>query len=224
MSTSTTPVARSAVTDPDTGARRYGAFALVGVAIFAAIVIALHYLQPEYEPGSSFMSEYVLGDVGLLMNVAFLGLAGGIASAALGLKRSLAPGKRVTASVVVLLVAAVGILLSGLFNTDPVVGDSVETITVSGAIHDLSGFLAFITLIVSAFMLRGVFSRDAAWRPFAPTAAMFGVTMLVLLVVLVAAPMEAVGVAQRPFILAVLLWIGTIGCSMVGAGASRQVA
>jgi hypothetical protein len=46
-----------------------------GVAIFVIIVVALHLLQPEYEPTRQLMSELALGQYGWAMFVAFLGLA-----------------------------------------------------------------------------------------------------------------------------------------------------
>ena len=50
---------------------------------FAAIVAALHVLEPRFDPMDRFVSEYALGDWGLLMNVAFFAL--GTALVALGL-------------------------------------------------------------------------------------------------------------------------------------------
>jgi hypothetical protein len=38
---------------------------------FAAIVAALHVLEPRFDPMDRFVSEYALSDWGLLMNVAF---------------------------------------------------------------------------------------------------------------------------------------------------------
>ena len=45
--------------------------ALVGVAMFVIAVVALHLLQPNYEPTHQLMSELALGPYGWAMIVAF---------------------------------------------------------------------------------------------------------------------------------------------------------
>ncbi len=55
--------------------QRWGAIAsLVGVAMFVVTVVALHLLQPDYEPTQQLMSELALGRHGWTMLVAFTGL------------------------------------------------------------------------------------------------------------------------------------------------------
>ncbi len=54
------------------------------MAVFLAIVIALHLLQPGYDPRTQFMSELALGRFGGLLVGAFGGLAAALAAIAMG--------------------------------------------------------------------------------------------------------------------------------------------
>jgi hypothetical protein len=54
--------------------RSDGLLALAGAGTFAALVILLHFVEKDFDPGRRFISEYVLGDWGLLMNLAFIAL------------------------------------------------------------------------------------------------------------------------------------------------------
>lgn len=49
--------------------------AILGAAIFVAVVVPLHFLQPGYEPANQLMSELALGPYGWAMVLAFAGLA-----------------------------------------------------------------------------------------------------------------------------------------------------
>jgi hypothetical protein len=48
---------------------------LAGVAIFVAVVVPLHFLQPDYDAADQLMSELALGRYGWAMFFAFSGLA-----------------------------------------------------------------------------------------------------------------------------------------------------
>jgi hypothetical protein len=197
--------------------RLLGAVGVAGPAAFGAVCVAMHYLQPELTPSDHFMSEYVLGDVGLLMNAAFMALAVGVAALALGLRRSLAPGRRVRLAVGLMGAGAVGFAASGVFNTDST--DAVlggQDPSWHSMLHDVAGMIAFLGVIVGAFVLRGVFARDPRWRPLAPFALFFGLLLTGLLALMLASPSSSVGVAQRPFVALLLLWLGTLGCWLLG--------
>ena len=71
----------------------------------------LHVVEDEFEPCSRFISEYVLGDWGWLMNLAFIALGGAFLAVAHGLRRTLSPGRRVTASVRLMYIAGITIVL-----------------------------------------------------------------------------------------------------------------
>jgi hypothetical protein len=191
--------------------------ALAGGGIFAAIVLLLHFLEDEFQPCCRFMSEYVLGDWGWLMNLGFIALGVAFLALAHGLRGSLSPGPRVTASVRLLYVTAVTVLLSAFLNSDSIADEEAGRTSWHGMLHDLFGFIGFACLVLATFFLRGVFARDTQWHRFAPHALLFAIIITVTLALTVFAPLDTFGIAQRVFITVDLLWIGTLGCGLLGA-------
>ena len=57
--------------------------AIISVILFIVVLIALHFLEPEYDPSWHFISEYELGNFGWIMMVAFI--MWGVSCAALGI-------------------------------------------------------------------------------------------------------------------------------------------
>ena len=49
--------------------------ALVGIAYFALIIVALHFLRPDLNPLSTPTSEYAVGPYGFLMTSAFFSMS-----------------------------------------------------------------------------------------------------------------------------------------------------
>jgi hypothetical protein len=112
----------------------------------------------------NYVSDYALGDFGWLMKSAFFGVGIGTIAIALGLRQTLVPIKRGTASVVLLVVAGIGFFVAALFNTD---STGVTDLTTSGRLHVLGSVVIFFALPITAWMVRGVFKRDPTWEPFA---------------------------------------------------------
>jgi hypothetical protein len=77
-------------------------------------------------------------------------------------------------------------------------------------------------VIVAAFFLRGVFAGDPQWRRFALHTQLFAIIIVVTFVLMMVAPLDSVGVAQRVFVTVDLFWIGTLGCALVGAEPAWQ--
>ncbi len=63
-----------------------GLLAIGGVAAFLSIVVALHVLQPEYDPRHQLVSELARGRFGWAMLPAFAALGGGVAAISSGLR------------------------------------------------------------------------------------------------------------------------------------------
>src|SRR5262245_5375384 len=187
--------------------RSDGMLALAGAGIFGAIVLCLHFLENEFKPCCRFISEYVLGDWGWLMNLGFIALGGAFLAIAHGLRGSLSPGPRVTASIRLLYASAVTVLLSAFLNSDSIADEEAGRTSWHGMLHDLFGFIGFGCSVLATFFLRGVFARDAQWHRFAPHALLFAITISGMLVLTVFAPLDSFGIAQRVFVAVVLLWI-----------------
>ncbi len=154
--------------------KQLGTVAMVGVLPWVIAVISLHFLDSELNAADNYVSDYALGEYGWPMRAAFIVVGFAAIAIGWGLRATLAPGKRVTASVVFVCLAGIGFVLTGIFNTDPT-GDT--DLTAAGTGHVPSALVLFLCVIFSAWTLRGVFKRDKAWEPLSTTALVFAIAL-----------------------------------------------
>lgn len=130
--------------------------------LFVILLMLLHVLKSDIDPSWHFISEYEIGPHGWLMQTAFIALAVGNLATYATIRHSLVglSGKIGSA---LFLVGAVGVVLGGVFVTDPV-NTNPEAITTNGKLHNLGGGLGlagFIgSLIFSIQLIRHAPSRS----------------------------------------------------------------
>ena len=200
--------------------RYLGMVAMLGVAFFVVAGVALHFLDSALDPVEVYMSDYALGPYGWLMKSAFYAVGLGTLALGWGLRSTLAAGKRVTPAVVLVLLAGVGFLVAATFNTDPY--DAVEE-TTSGSIHLLGALVLFLSLVISAWVLRGVFSRDPAWQAFATVTLWFAVALTITFIVQFVGPWGS-GLQQRIFVVVMMSWLALLGWRVSRVGAIQDLA
>jgi len=184
--------------------KQYGTLGLVGVGTFVLALIALHVLDPDLSVIDEPISVYSLGEYGWLSQSGTVAMGLGMIGIALGLRATLVSGKRVTASWVLILIGGLGFIISGLFVTDPT--GATES-TTAGSLHDLGGYLSMLSVLISVWMLRGVFSRNDGYRHFARTQMWFAVLVTASMVALLALGEGQLGLMQRVFVVVVVLWL-----------------
>ncbi len=200
-------------------AKRYGLIGIGGVVVWVVANLVLHLLDPELSVVGNTTSEYALGDHGWLKRAAEFANGAGVIAIALGLRATLSPGRRVTASWVLMLVAGVGFFVSGVFVTDET---GAEDVTLSGSIHLIFGFLVTVVcLLVAAWMLRGVFARDDGWRQFQRAEHRFAVAFSIAVVGNIALAEAAPGLAQRVLIVVVASWWLALAVNIMRASEVR---
>ena len=182
---------------------QYGTVGAVGVGAFILALTALHVLEPDLSVVDEYLSVYALSDYGWLSRAADLAMGIGIVAIALGLRKILAPGKRVTASWALILVAGLGFIVSGSFDTDPT---NTAEATTSGAIHDLGGYISMLSLMTATWLLRGVFKRDTRNHPLARTQHWFAILMTAALLAFVVSE-PILGLTQRALVITVAAWL-----------------
>jgi hypothetical protein len=134
--------------------------AFAGGATFVLLLAALHLLRRDLDPSWHFVSEYAVGDYGWMMTLAFLALALSYVALFVTLRfqvRTLA-GR---IGLALLLVSAIGLILGGLFATDPL-SAGVEDQTVSGKLHSVGGSLG-IVMPFAAALVSWSLTRRRAW-------------------------------------------------------------
>ena len=176
-----------------------------GFSLFVLIMFAFHFIQPELNPLTRFGSEYVVGRLGWVMNVAFFCFAGGLLCLAFAFNRGLNTRDRSRTGVILLVLAAIGILGSGLFDTHL----QGEQPTTAGIVHALSGFLAFLTMIPAMFIfsrrlrLAGLLKDKYKALSYLP----WLITLLFLSMMFVFEALNLVGLGQRLFLCAIFYWL-----------------
>lgn len=185
--------------------KRFATLSITGFTLFIAIMSAFHFIQPELNPLTRFGSEYVVGRAGWLMNLAFFCFATGLLGLAFAFSRGLEPPAGSRAGVILLVISSLGILGSGIFNADLQGAEKTQ----EGMFHDLSGFLAFLTLIPAIFIfsrrlhlndqLRDLYRalRHLAWL----------ILLLFLAMLFVFGPFQLVGLGQRLFLASLFSWL-----------------
>lgn len=184
-------------------AKYYGTIGIVGICGFVLAYVALHLLNPDSSVIDAPLSDYALGDYGWLNGAANFSAAIGLIAIALGLRLTLAPGKRVTASWVLIFTSGVGFFVSGLFATD---GVEATEMTGEGIVHILAFLVTALSSIVAVWMLRGVFSRDSDYGYLSRTQHWFAVLITISFVGAMALGEVAGGLAQRVFAVVMVAW------------------
>lgn len=131
-----------------------GRLAKVLIAVFVGLLILMHFLRADLDPGKSVISEYAVGDHGWIMSLAFLCWAASCALLAKALWQHVKTktGKVGTA---LLFVAAFGLILAALFETDPMAA-AVENRTLHGKLHEIGAMLdlTFLSALLVPLGLR----------------------------------------------------------------------
>lgn len=135
---------------------------MVGVLVFWATVLPLHVVQSGLSPVDDFVSDYANGRAGWLFTVGTLVHGAGNVAIAAGLARELRPAPAARLGVAGFALAAVGLIVAGIFRTDPPGAPS----TTFGAVHGLATNISFGIEIVALLLLAWGFRQDAGWRDY----------------------------------------------------------
>lgn len=152
------------------------AAAILATGVFAVLLVAAHRLKPELDPALCFISELATGNHGWVMQSAFFVLAASNIALLLAIQPWLR-GVWARGGAVLFLIGTIGVVLGGLFVTDPI-NTPPDAQTTSGRLHNLGGGLGLLgflgTLVFSVSLL-----RNSRWRP-ARMAVVIATTILVL--------------------------------------------
>lgn len=172
---------------------------MAGVAVFVAIVSALHVVQRQYDPVNQLMSELALGSHGGMMLFAF----GAIALSMAGVESALASLGAAPALQTLIVLAAAAFLSAGLF---PLGATSLAHI---GAIS-----AAFVITVLAMYLFPALGGPMAR---FAPRRLSWTCAVGVAASVALGHSMLPMGIAQRAAALFLLAWIAAVGWRLARA-------
>lgn len=129
-------------------------------ALFVFLLVILHVIEPEFDPSWRFISEYELGQYGWVMVLAFLSFATSYVALFIAMRSQL---RTVVGRIGLglLLVSALGLLIGGIFTTDPIT-TSKDATTMSGTLHTIGGTIG-IAMTLAALFIAWSLSRNPAW-------------------------------------------------------------
>jgi hypothetical protein len=152
---------KNIATEPNEKANLTELAPLIGCGLFLFLLLLVNVARTDLNPTWHFISEYGIGPMGWMMQLAFLGFA----AAHFALVKSVLPslgGKLGWLAAALLLAAGAGLLLGGIFKADPMLTPPGLG-TTSGAIHNIGGGLG-IAMPFAAFFLTKLLRREQYWR------------------------------------------------------------
>ncbi len=182
---------------------------VLATSVFTAVAIALlHVLRSDLDPFARAISEYVNGPYGPLMTATFFSQSlGSLALAAIMIRDGLEQ-RRLRIGSVLLIVAAMGGIVAGVFPADPA---SPYSRTLPGTIHMVAGLVRFLALSFALPLLSSALAKHSQFEKVAKVLRFLGVLFVItfLVSIFVLANIDLFGLGQRAFIAMLLVWMST---------------
>ncbi|WP_404714327.1 DUF998 domain-containing protein [Sphingomonas sp. MMS24-J13] len=165
----------------------------------------MHLIRPDYTIVDHMISDYAVGSSGWIMTTAFVSLALGCLTLAVGLFRDGPASWLGRIGAALLVVAFVGLIVTALFPTDLETAPSTRT----GDIHAISFLVNIVSILLSTICLASSYAAEPSWR--AHRAAAFVLTAL-LVVAFVAQYLTLhkgapYGITNRLFVAVLIAWL-----------------
>lgn len=187
---------------------------VIGPVVFVVVLLVEGATRPGYDPMRHFVSQLSLSDLGWQQVANFLVSGALVIGGALGLRRVLTEGPGSRWGPILIGLAGVGMVLAGVFTTDPGLGYPPGTPpgmpasdSWHGAIHNSVSLLVFIGLPAAMFVLARTFRGEGSrWAAYSRLS---GIGTVVFLFSAFALP-DVTGLLQRVAILLALGWVAQV--------------
>lgn len=177
-------------------------------------ILSMHLIQQDKNPTFNAISEYVTGRYGGLMTSTFF--AQTIASISVGILafRLRPKSNKARIAGILFILAGLGDVLAGLFQTDPT---SQTNFTTTGAIHMAGGITRFVSLAVALPLLSAVMRKNDHLQGRTTALNVLGnlFVLAFLITLFILAPAGLFGLGQRLFIAIALTWMMIYGKLMM---------
>jgi hypothetical membrane protein len=173
----------------------------VCAAYYLIVGIALHFLEPEYDPRFYPMSHYVWGAYGWLMTTTFFVLGLAVITVALGLRSVDLSSWSARIGFGLLVVGALFVCLAGVFKAFP--------------LHDVASGIGLPSVAMAVLLLSWSLRKTAEWQPIGTATTLIAVVMLIALLSIIV-DIGMPGLQQRAFLFLLLLWLSIVAHRLVG--------
>lgn len=193
-----------------TGTEALALISTMAAALWLGVIVALHFIKPEFDPRIRMISEYARAPHGWIMQLAFFSVAVSCWALAAAIWAYLPPFDPA-----LLAICGVGFAGAGAFITDPV---NQNTHTRSGVLH-----LVFSFIVIPLFPIMGsIVSSDligrAAWSPIQPWLTALSILTWAGLICFIGTPLFAgqhartpIGYFQRFMVFTYSIWLIAVG-------------
>jgi hypothetical membrane protein len=156
----------------------------IGPILFALVVLVEGAIRPGYDSWRTTISTLSLSERGWIQIANFYLFGLTTLCFALGLRRVLKSGLASSAGPILFTIVGVGLILTGVFVTDPFLGyPSVSPVSMPesmhGTLHNLAALTVFLSLPATCFVMGRRFARNPAWRRWATLSKIAGLLVLV---------------------------------------------
>jgi Protein of unknown function (DUF998) len=185
-------------------------------ALFLVLLAILHIIKPEYDPSWRMISEYEIGRFGWAMQLAFFSLSIASVGAIVAVRSDV---KSIIGYIglVFLLIAATGMIIGGIFPSDPITTDP-DALSASGKMHILGATLGIPAMPFAVVLISWVVTRRSTawasarcWLWLTTALVWLSFVALVFLAFVVAkgtlGPDVLIGWPNRLFIIGYSLWL-----------------
>src|SRR5437660_2569551 len=202
----------------------------VGPLLFILVFLIEGATRPGYSVWHNFVSSLSLSDQGWMQIANFLISGALVLCFAIGFRQILRTGRGSLWGPLLLGTFGVGLIIAGLFVTDPSLGYPVGTHgngpqTLHGTIHGIAGLICFSSVAIASFVMARRFAGDPAWKGWALYSTITGIVVLAFFVAsLTVATLEErgvlanapVGLFQRVAIIAGWGWVSLVALRVLG--------
>ena len=189
--------------------RTVGRIVITSVTYLVLVFIAMHFLEPEFDPIRAPGSAYVLGAYGSLMTTSYFAWCVAWLAVGYGLLATVRGTCLTRIACVVALIACAGILLAASFPMDY----PPPLRTTSGRLHALGGGLAFPGMILASSLFSLSIRQDGEWKRVAGLVSGLSVGIVAAFVLTISSMLVLGfgGYAQRVLMACLSTWMIVIG-------------
>lgn len=192
--------------------QRFANLTLVGIGVFAVIVLLFHLIRPEYDIMTRFVSEYAVSDPFVFVVFAIAGIALGLGSMALvNAMEALPIEHRSRLGSTLFRIFAVCTIGFGVFPTDEF--PTINPPSWHGIIHAILALIGFFSFSIGSLVVSWRLRRIPSWRRMAIPLTALAALCLVFFFLLYS-ELPIVGLIERIAVALILAWIGLFSTAL----------
>jgi hypothetical protein len=185
---------------------------IFSVIYYLVVVLLLHFLRTDFDPGYRFLSEYVNGPYGELMRSTFFVFTVGALAMSFGLWRSVTSKLRFLPGLLLWVIWAGAVFLAGIYTADLQGTPS----TPSGQMHARMSMIGFPCVTLAMPIISILFRWEDKWRSVWLVCVALSVALIICFFAIgQLAAMELGGLGQRVFLACMLAWMFVIGWKLL---------